>query len=120
MIHPSAIIEPGAQLGVDVQIGACAFVAGTARLGDGCVLGPHAVVLEHTTLGARCRVHAHAVIGDWPQDLSFKNEPSYVVTGEDCVFREGVTVHRGTTPGTTTRIGNHVYIISNSHAAHNC
>ena len=120
MIHPSAIVEPGAQLGTDVQIGPCAYVAATARLGDGCVLGPHAVVLEHTTLGARCKVHAGAVIGDLPQDLSFKNEPSYVVVGDDCVFREGVTIHRGTKPGTTTRIGNHVFMMANSHAAHNC
>ena len=120
MIHPTAILEPGAQLGVDVQIGPYAYVAATARLGDGCVLGPHAVVLEHTTLGARCRVHSGAVIGDLPQDLSFKNEPSFVVTGDDCVFREGVTIHRGTKPGTTTRIGNHVFMMANSHAAHNC
>ena len=120
MIHPTAIIEPGAQLGTDVQIGPFAYVAATARLGDGCILGPHAVVLEHTTLGARCKVHSGAVLGDLPQDLSFKNEPSYVVTGDDCVFREGATVHRGTKPGTTTRLGHHVFMMSNSHAAHNC
>ena len=120
MIHPSAIVEPGAQLGADVQLGPGAYVAGTVRLGDGCVLGPHAVVLGHTALGARCKVHAHAVIGDLPQDLSFGGEPSYVVVGDDCSFREGVTVHRGTKPGTTTRIGNHVFMMSCSHAAHNC
>lgn len=120
MIHPTAIVEPGAQLGTDVQIGPFAYVAATVRLGDGCVLAPHAVVLGHTTLGARCKVHSGAVIGDLPQDLSFKDEPSYVVVGDDCVFREGVTVHRGTKPGTTTRIGNHVFMMSCSHAAHNC
>ena len=120
MIHPTAIVESGAQLGTDVQIGPFAYVASTARLGDGCILGPHAVVLRHTTLGARCRVHSGAVLGDLPQDLSFKDEPSFVVTGDDCVFREGATVHRGTKPGSTTRIGHHVYMMSNSHAAHNC
>ena len=120
MIHPSAIVEPGAQLGTDVRIGPFAYVAATARLGDGCILGPHAVVLEHTTLGARCKVHSGAVIGDLPQDLSFQNEPSFVVAGDDCVFREGATVPRGTKPGTTTRIGNHVFMMANSHAAHNC
>ncbi len=119
MIHPTAIVSPGAQLGTDVEMGPFSFVASTARIGDGCVLGPHAVVLEHTTLGARCKVHAGAVLGDLPQDLSFKNTPSYVVIGEDCVFREGVTVHRGTKPETTTRIGNHVFMMANSHAAHN-
>ncbi len=120
MIHPTAIVEPGAQLGTDVQIGPYAYVAATARLGDGCVLAPHAVVLGHTTLGARCKVHSGAVIGDLPQDLSFKDEPTYVVAGDDCTFREGVTVHRGTKPGTTTRIGNRVFMMANSHAAHNC
>ena len=120
MIHPTAIVEPGAQLGTDVQIGPCAYVAATVRLGDGCVLAPHAVVLGHTTLGARCKVHSGAVIGDLPQDLSFKDEPSYVVVGDDCTFREGVTIHRGTKPGTTTRIGNRVFMMANSHAAHNC
>lgn len=120
MIHPTAIVESGAQLGADVQIGPFAFVAATARLGDGCVLGPHAVVLDHTTLGARCKVHSGAVIGDLPQDLSFKNEPSFVVTGDDCIFREGVTIHRGTKPGTTTRLGSHIFMMANSHVAHNC
>ena len=120
MIHPTAIVEPGAQLGVDVQIGPHAFVAATARLGDGCVLAPHAIVLDHATLGARCKVHSCAVIGDLPQDLSFKDEPSFVVVGDDCTFRESVTIHRGTKPGTTTRIGHHVFMMANSHVAHNC
>lgn len=120
MIHPTAIVEPGAQLGADVHIGPFAYVAATAVLGDGCVLAPHAVVLDHTTLGARCTVHSGAVIGDLPQDLSFGGEPSYVVTGDDCTFREGVTIHRGTKPGSTTRLGHHVFMMANSHAAHNC
>ena len=120
MIHPSAIVEPGAQLGTDVQIGPFAYVAATARLGDGCILAPHAVVLDHTTLGARCKIHACAVIGDFPQDLSFQNEPSFVVVGDDCTFRESVTIHRGTKPGTPTRVGNRVFMMANSHVAHNC
>lgn len=120
MIHPTAIVEDGAQLGVNVQIGAFAYVAKTARLGDGCLLAPHAVILDYTTLGARCKVHSGAVLGDLPQDLSFAGEPSYVVIGDDCTFREGATVHRGTKPGTTTRIGNHVFMMANSHVAHNC
>ena len=120
MIHSTAIVEPGAQLGVDVQIGPFAYVAATARLGDGCILAPHAVVLDHAALGARCKVHSCAVIGDLPQDLSFKEEPSFVVVGDDCTFREGVTIHRGTKPGTTTRVGHHVFMMANSHVAHNC
>ena len=120
MIHSTAIVEPGAQIGADVQIGPYAYVAATARLGDGCRLAPHAVVLDYATLGARCTIHTGAVIGDLPQDLSFGGGPSFVVTGDDCTFREGVTIHRGTKPDTTTRIGNHVFMMANSHVAHNC
>ncbi len=120
MIHPTAIVEPGARLGAGVRIGPHAYVAATAVLGDGCVLAPNAVVLEHTTLGARCTVHSCAVLGDLPQDLSFQNEPTYVVIGDDCTFRESVTIHRGTKPGTTTRIGHHVFMMANTHIAHNC
>ena len=120
MIHPFAIIEPGAQLGTNVHIGPFAHVAASAVLGDGCSLAPHAMVRPHTTLGARCKLYPFAVLGDDPQDLSFNGDPSFVVTGDDCIFREGVTVHRGTKPGTTTRIGNRVFMMANSHAAHNC
>ena len=114
MIHPTAIVESGAQLGADVKIGPYAFVGAKARLGDGCVLAPHAVVLDYATLGARCRVHSGAVVGDLPQDLSFQEAETFVIAGDDCVFREGVTVHRGTKPGSVTRLGNHVYTMANS------
>lgn len=118
-IHPNAVVEPGAQLGEDVEIGPFCFVAGTAKIGDGSRLFPNSTVMEHTTLGARNRVYPSAVLGGPPQDLSFAGAPSYVTTGNDCTFREGVTIHRGTTPESVTRIGNHVYMMANSHAAHN-
>lgn len=120
MIHPTAIVESGARLGANVQIGPGAYIAPTAVIGEGCILGPHAVVLDHVTLGNHCKLHAGAVIGDLPQDLSFSGEPSYVVTGDHCTFREGVTVHRGTKPGSTTQLGSHVFMMANSHVAHNC
>lgn len=120
MIHPTAIVESGAHLGVGVRIGPYAYVSARVRLGDGCILGPHAVVHDYTTLGARCRVHSGAVLGDLPQDFAFQEAESFVIAGDDCVFREGVTVHRGTQPGSVTRLGNHVYMMANSHVAHNC
>lgn len=119
MIHSTAVIEKGAELGVDCEIGPFAYVAAKVRLGDGCRLGPHAVVLDGTTMGAKCVLHPGAVIGDLPQDLSFGGWESFVEIGEDCTFREGVTVHRGAAEGSVTRIGNHVYMMANSHAAHN-
>lgn len=119
MIHPTAIVEPGAQLGTDVTLGPYAIVSAGAVVGDGCILDAHAVVKSCTTLGPRCHLHSGAVIGDLPQDLSFKGDPSFVVVGSDTTFRECVTVHRGAAPGSTTTIGSHVYMMACSHAAHN-
>ena len=70
-------------------------------------------------LGRRCRVHACAVLGDLPQDLAFNDEPSYVKIGSNCVLREGVTIHRGTKPGTSTIVGDNCFLMANSHLAHN-
>jgi UDP-N-acetylglucosamine acyltransferase len=118
-IHPTAVIDPGAVLGANVTIGPFAFVDRDTQIGDGCVIGPHSVILRYTSLGRNCRVHACAVIGDLPQDLAFKDEPSYVKIGANCVFREGVTIHRGTKPGTSTVVGDNCFLMANSHLAHN-
>lgn len=101
-IHPTAVIEEG------------------ATIGPGCVIGPHAVIYKHVTLGANCRVHAGAVLGDTPQDLAFKEAPSFVRIGEGTVIREHVTIHRGTKEGTETVVGSGCYLMANSHLAHNC
>ena len=118
-IHPAAVVEAGAELGANVSVGPFAFVEAGARIGEGCVIGPHAVIFKHTTLGPRCRIHAHAVIGDLPQDLAFKNDESFVRIGADCVIREGVTIHRGTKPGTATVVGDGCFLMANSHLGHN-
>jgi len=119
MIHTTAVVESGAELGQDVSVGPFAYVEAGARLGDGCVIGAHAAILRHACLGARCRVHAGAVLGDLPQDLGFKGGESFVRIGDDCVLREGVTVHRGTQAGTETKIGNRCYLMASAHVAHN-
>lgn len=118
-IHSSAVVEDGAQLGENVEIGPFCFVAATAVIGDGCRLLPHATVLEWTTLGKRNMVYPGAVLGGAPQDLSYAGGKSGVVTGDDCTFREGVTVHRGAAPESVTQIGHRVYMMANSHAGHN-
>jgi UDP-N-acetylglucosamine acyltransferase len=118
-IHPTAVIEPGAELGEGVTIGAFAYVDRDVKLGDRCVLGPHTTILRYSTLGAGCKVHAGAVVGDVPQDLAFQDQESYVTIGENCVIREGATVHRGTKPGTTTAVGEGCLLMAQSHLAHN-
>jgi UDP-N-acetylglucosamine acyltransferase len=119
-IDPKASVHPDARLGRDVEVGPFALVGAQVELGDGCRIGPHAVVLPYTRLGVRNRVHAGAVLGDLPQDAAFDPATvSHLVTGADCVFREGVTVHRGTKPGTDTRLGDRCLLMANSHVGHN-
>ncbi len=121
MIDPLASVHPDARLGDGCVIGPFAVIEPGAVIGDGCVIGPHAVVRRHTTLGPRCRLFPGAVIGDWPQDFGFDPATeSCVRIGEECQFREGVTVHRGTRPGTETVLGDRVFMMANSHVAHNC
>lgn len=118
-IHATAIVNPSARLGRDVVIGPFAIVEGNVEIGDGCTIGPHASILSFTTLGAGCRVHTGAVVGDLPQDISFKNEPSYVRIGKNCLIREYTTIHRGTKPGTETVAGDGCFLMAGTHLAHN-
>ena len=118
MLHPTALIAPTAQLAPDVQVGPYAVIEGNVTLGPGCVVGPFVHLLGHTTLGARNRIHAGAVIGDTPQDLKYKGEPTRLVIGDDNVFREHVTLHCATKPDTCTVIGSHCFIMGNAHIGH--
>jgi UDP-N-acetylglucosamine acyltransferase len=119
-IHPTAIVDPSAQLGQHVEIGPYAVIESDVTLGDNCRISAHVVIRRYVTMGPNCRVHPGAVIGDTPQDLAFKEtDPSYVRIGAGCVFREFVTIHRGTKPETATEIGNGCYFMACSHAAHN-
>jgi UDP-N-acetylglucosamine acyltransferase len=118
-IHPSAIVEPGAQLGRDVEIGPFSYICNDVEIGDNCRLANHVTILPYTSIGSNCRIHSNAVLGDLPQDVAFKDEPSYVKIGNDCHLREGVTIHRGTKPGTVTQVGNGCLLMAHSHLAHN-
>ncbi|MCB1101645.1 MAG: acyl-ACP--UDP-N-acetylglucosamine O-acyltransferase [Kiritimatiellae bacterium] len=103
----------------DVVVGPYAIISAGVTLGAGCVVGPHVVIHPYVTIGERCALHAGAVIGDTPQDLSFKEVPSFVEIGNQCILREGVTIHRGTKENTSTRVGDHCLLMANSHLAHN-
>lgn len=119
-IHPTAVIEPGAEIGANVTIGPLAFIDAQTQIGDGCVIGPNATIFRYTTLGANCRVHAGAVLGDLPQDFSFEECESFVRIGDNTVIRETATVNRGTKPGTATEIGPDCLLMAAAHVAHNC
>ncbi len=119
--HPTAVIESGAKVDPSCDIGPFAYVGPNVTLGRGCVLRPHAVVTGHTTMGARNAVFSHAVIGEIPQDLKYKGEPTRTVIGDDNVFRECCTVHAGTMQDRgETRIGNGGLFMATAHVAHDC
>lgn len=118
-IHTTAIVSKKALLGNNVRIMPYAYIDDDVEIGDNTIIGPHAVILRYTKIGANCKIHSHTVIGDLPQDITFKEAPTYVKIGNNNVIREGVTIHRGTKPESITEIGDNCYLMANSHVAHN-
>ncbi len=118
-IHPLSAIEPGAKIGANVSIGPFCYVRHDVEIGDNCILDAHVTLLPYTSIGQNCHLHSNVVLGDLPQDLAFKDEPSYVKIGDNCTLREGVTIHRGTKAGTITTVGNNCLLMAYSHLAHN-
>ncbi len=102
-IHPTAVIEDG------------------AVIGEGCSIGAYAVIKRYTRMGARNQVAEHAVIGGEPQDVKFKADTvSGVEIGDDNIFREGVTIHRGSRPDALTRVGSGCMLMVGAHVGHDC
>ena len=120
MIHPTAIIHPKAKLDATVQVGPFSVIDEGVELGANCIIGPHVYLTGLTVIGAGNRFHAGCVIGDAPQDLKYKNEPTRLHIGDNNVFREHVTVHRSTKLDAETVICSRNYFMANSHVAHNC
>jgi UDP-N-acetylglucosamine acyltransferase len=119
-IHPTAIISTEAVLDDDVQVGPYVIIEQAVKIGPGCVLRPYVHLCGPLTMGARNIVYSGAVLGDRPQHLKYQDEPTCVEIGDDNVFREHVTVHRGTTQSWKTVIGNNNYFMAGSHVAHDC
>jgi UDP-N-acetylglucosamine acyltransferase len=118
LIHPSAIVAPGARLGAGVRVGPYAVIEDEVVIGDGCEIAAHAVIKRFTRMGPRNRVFEHAVIGGEPQDVKFHGQPSAVVIGEGNLIREGVTIHRACIEGQETRIGDRNFFMAYCHIAH--
>ncbi len=119
MIHPTALIDPQAQIDPSAFVGPYAIIEGPVKLAAGVRVEAHAQVLGDTCIGSGTVIGRAAIIGGDPQDLSFDPAtPSQVVLGQNNTIREQVTIHRGSKPGSVTRIGDHNFIMANAHLAH--
>lgn len=119
-IHPSAVVESGAQLGAGVEIGPFCFVGGGVVLGAGTRLHHHASVEGNTVLGERCEIFPYACIGGKTQDLKFKGGNPGVRIGARNIFREYVTIHAATNDGDYTVVGDDNVLLATCHVAHDC
>lgn len=119
-IHPTAIIEPGAELDEGVVIGAYAYIGPMVRIAKGTEVMHHATVDGATTLGEDNEVHPYAYVGGKTHDLKYTGGQPGLKIGSNNVFREFTTVHCATTEGTDTVVGNHNLILAYSHIAHEC
>jgi len=120
-IHPLAVVDPGARLADDVEIGPFSLIGPEVAIGAGTVVGPHVVVTGRTTIGARNRLFQFASIGEAPQDRKYGGEPTTTTIGDDNVFREFVSIHAGTAQDRgDTAVGNGNLFLAYTHVAHDC
>lgn len=120
-VHPSAVVEPGAVLGDGVEIGPFCHVGAQVRLDDGVVLKSHVVVAGDTRIGAETTVFPFACIGEAPQDLKYRGEPTVLRIGARNRIREYVTINPGTEGGGgRTIVGDDGLFMAGSHIAHDC
>lgn len=119
MIHPTAIVHPQARLDGSVRVGPYAVIDESVEIGPGCVIGPHVYLTGRTKIGANNQFFAGCVIGEAPQDLKYRNQPTGLRIGVDNVFREHVTVHRSNKVEEDTIIGSRNFLMQHSHVAHN-
>jgi UDP-N-acetylglucosamine acyltransferase len=120
-IHPTAIIDKSCEISPEAYIGPYCIIGPNTCIGTGCILDSHINIHGWTDIGERCRFYSHSSIGTDPQDLKYKGEITHLKIGSDNVFREFVTLNRGTMGGYgITVIGNNSFFMAYSHVAHDC
>ena len=120
-VHPTAIVEEGAQLDPSVQVGPCSIIESGATVGPGCIVESCVRIYGATRMGSRNRVCHGATIGSEPQDLEYRPDAGKPLTIGECNhFKEGVNVSRGFKTDHGTRIGDHNYLMAYSHVGHDC
>lgn len=120
-IHPTALVSPGAELADDVEIAAYAIIGGNVKVNSGTTIGAYTCIAGQTTIGQNNKISPYVSIGQPPQDITYKGEPTKVIIGDNNTLREFVTINLGTVKGENqTLIGNNNFIMAYCHIAHDC
>ncbi len=119
-IHPTAIVDPGAELEDGVEVGPYAIIGPNVTLGANTTVGPHAFIERNTRVGRECVIAKGAVLGTEPQDLKYEGEDTLLVVGDGTTIREFATLNRGTRASGKTVVGNGCLLMAYSHIAHDC
>jgi UDP-N-acetylglucosamine acyltransferase len=121
VIHPTAIIDPAANIAADVKVGAYSVIGPNVEVGAGCEIASHVVIKGPTKLGQNNKVYQFSSIGEDPQDKKFAGEATLLEIGDNNLIRESCTINRGTLQGGgLTKIGNNNWIMAYVHIAHDC
>jgi len=121
MIHPTAVVDPKAEIGEDVEIGPYSIIEKDAVIGAGSRIRSHVFIGEGAEIGKKCQIYQFASVGEAPQALAYKGEKTFLVMGEQNIVRECVTLNRGTTGGGgKTVIGRGNLFMAYSHVGHDC
>ncbi|OGR12080.1 MAG: acyl-[acyl-carrier-protein]--UDP-N-acetylglucosamine O-acyltransferase [Desulfobacterales bacterium RIFOXYA12_FULL_46_15] len=121
MIHPTAIIDPSAEIDSNVTIGPYAIIKSDTFIGSGTTIGPYTTIENYVSIGENCQIYQYASIGGAPQDLKFHGEKTYLKIGRGTIIREFVTINRGTeNGGGITEVGEENYLMAYTHIAHDC
>ncbi|MDO9264444.1 MAG: acyl-ACP--UDP-N-acetylglucosamine O-acyltransferase, partial [Desulfosalsimonadaceae bacterium] len=121
MIHPTAIVDPKAEIGANVEIGPFSIVNENVTIGDGTFVGPHVTIDPYVEIGPNCQIYQYASIGAVPQAIKFKGEITWLKIGKDSIIREFATLNRGTEfGGGVTEVGEGNFLMAYTHVAHDC
>jgi UDP-N-acetylglucosamine acyltransferase len=121
MIHPTAIVAPGAKLAPDVEVGPYSIIGEHVEIGAGTTVGPHAVITGHTRIGEGNKIFQFVSLGEVPQDKKYSGEPTRLEIGDHNVIREFCTFNIGTAQDIgVTRLGHHNWVMAYVHLAHDC
>jgi len=118
-IHPTAIVSEKVKMGNDVKIGPYSIIEGNITIGDGSIIEGHTFLKGNLTIGKNNHIYQFCSIGDFPQDITYKGEDTYIEIGDNNIIREYVSIHRGTTKEDhVTKVGNNNFLMGHVHVAH--